>query len=227
MPRLTVDPEVRALVTAAVVESGRVRVGPASERLVEEIDRLCAGIRSSWGGRPPGEIEGLAPARRLFRAFGIDPTSTRPASEALVRRVLQGRPFPRVNAAVEVCNLCSVTFLLPIGLYDAGKIRGDVTLRRGAAGESYAGIRKDAVSVAGRPVLEDDEGPFGNPSSDSLRTCVTEATEALFMVIFAPSDYPAAALEAHRVFAREAMERHLRDGNPPGGAVLDRKSGDP
>ena len=186
-----------------------MRVGPAGDALQAEIAALCARMAGAHAGRPPGEIEGLAPARRLYRAFGIDPTSTRPSSEALLRRILQGKPFPSINSAVEVCNLCSTSFLLPIGLYDAAKIDGGVTLRQGEPGESYPGIRKDSVNVAGRPVLVDDLGPFGNPTSDSLRTCVTEATASLFMVIFAPADYAPTALDAHVAFARDAIGRHL------------------
>jgi len=209
VPALTLDPEVRPLLCVGVVEAGSVRVGAAGAGLLSEIQALCARLVQTHAGRQPGEIEGLAPARRLYRAFGIDPTSTRPASEALLRRILQGKPFPSINSAVEVCNLCSTSFLLPIGLYDAARIQGDVTLRRGLPGESYPGIRKDSVNVADRPVLVDAEGPFGNPTSDSARTCVTEATTSLFMVIFAPADYGRTALDAHVTFARDAIARHL------------------
>jgi len=125
--------------------------------------------------------------------------------------VLQGRPFPEVNAAVDVCNLCSLRFLLPIGLYDARKVRGTTTLRRGRPGESYAGIRKDLVHLAGRPVLSDEAGPFGNPTSDSLRTSVDAGTSALRMVIFAPIDTPPEQLDAHVAFARWEIDRSLRD----------------
>jgi DNA/RNA-binding domain of Phe-tRNA-synthetase-like protein len=211
VPNVTIDPEIRSLVKIGVVACAPVAVGPAGERLTGEIQALSARLAAEHAGKPPSEIEGLGPARRLYRAFGIDPTSTRPASEALLRRVLQGKPFPSINSAVEVCNLCSTTFLLPIGLYDAARIRGDVTLRRGTAGESYPGIRKDSVNLAGRPVLADAEGPFGNPTSDSARTCVTGETTSLLMVIFAPADYPQPALDAHVAFAADAMSRHLRD----------------
>jgi DNA/RNA-binding domain of Phe-tRNA-synthetase-like protein len=209
MPKLSVDSAVRPLLEVGLVTAAPVGVGPAGPLLQAEIEALCARMAKDHAGKPPSEIEGLGSARRLYRAFGIDPTSTRPSSEALLRRILQGKPFPSVNSAVDVCNLCSTTFLLPIGLYDAAKISGDVLLRRGEPGESYAGIRKDAVNVAGRPVLVDDEGPFGNPTSDSQRTCVTDATASLFMVIFAPSGYPPAALQAHVRFAEEAIARHL------------------
>jgi len=209
MPAVIIVSGIRPLLEVGIVEAAPVRVGPAGALLQEEIAALCARMVAAHSGRPPSEIEGLAPARRLYRAFGIDPTSTRPSSEALLRRILQGKPFPSVNSAVEVCNLCSTSFLLPIGLYDAAKISGDVTLRQGDLGESYPGIRKDLVNVAGRPVLVDNVGPFGNPTSDSLRTCVTEATASLLMVIFAPADYASAALQRHMTFAREAITRHL------------------
>ena len=206
---LTIDPGLRPLVRVGVVDAGSVRVGPAGAPLQAAIEALCARMVAAHAGQAPSSIEGLAPARRLYRALGIDPTSTRPSSEALLRRILQGKPFPSVNSAVDVCNLCSTSFLLPIGLYDAARISGAVNLRRGEPGESYPGIRKDAVNVAGRPVLVDEAGPFGNPTSDSSRTSVTEGTTSLFMVIFAPADYAQAALDVHVADAREAIARHL------------------
>ena len=210
-----IDPEIRPLLTVGRVAASPVVVGPASDPLNAEIDALCNALVARHAGLQPSEIEGLAAARGLYRAFGIDPTSTRPSSEALVRRVLQAKPFPSVNSAVDVCNLCSATFLLPIGLYDAAKIEGGVVLRRGTPGEAYPGIRKETVHVAGRPVLADSRGPFGNPTSDSLRTSVDAATTSLWMVIFAPAGYPEGALAAHEAFARDALARHLSPGGAP------------
>ncbi|HEX4823688.1 MAG TPA: phenylalanine--tRNA ligase beta subunit-related protein [Candidatus Polarisedimenticolaceae bacterium] len=210
MPELTIAPDIRQLVSAAVVAAEGLRIGAAGPNLTAEIDALAASLRAAYSGKSPGEIPGLSAARTLYRAFGLDPTSTRPSSEALVRRVLQGKPFPAVNAAVDVANLCSATFLLPIGLYDAAKIDGPVILRRGAPGESYPGIRKDDVHLDGRPVLSDRVGPFGNPSSDSARTAVDAATVSLLMVVFAPAGYDPAALISHEVFAQNAIDRHLR-----------------
>jgi DNA/RNA-binding domain of Phe-tRNA-synthetase-like protein len=89
---------------------------------------------------------------------------------------------------VDVCNWCSFEFQLPYGLYDAGKIQGDVVLRIGRDGESYPGIRKDEVNVNGRIALIDTVGPFGNPTSDSARTMVTTGTGSGLLVIFAPRE---------------------------------------
>jgi DNA/RNA-binding domain of Phe-tRNA-synthetase-like protein len=126
--------------------------------------------------------------RAMYKRVGIDPTKTRPSNEALLRRVRKGQPLPRVNSLVDVINWCSVEFQLPYGLYDRRHIRGAVTLRLGREGEEYAGIRKDVVHVAGRIALVDEEGPFGNPTSDSARTMVTTATADALVVVFAPPE---------------------------------------
>ena len=126
------------------------------------------------------------PCARCTSGPGLDPTKTRPSSEALLRRVRKGDELPRINSLVDVINWCSLESQLPFGLYDLDHVRGAVTLRLGRAGEEYPGIRKDVVHVADRLVLADDEGPFGNPTSDSARTMVTPSTIRALVVIFAP-----------------------------------------
>lgn len=206
---VTIAPELTDRVRLGLVRAEPVAVGESGEGLEEERDRLCAALRARHAGSEPSAIEGLQPARQLYRSFGIDPTRTRPSSEALLRRILRDKPFPRILNAVDLCNVLAVEFLLPIGLYDADRVRGPVTLRPGQPGESYAGIRKDAVHLEGRPVLADQEGPFGNPTSDSLRTSVTTATRSLWMVLFAPSTFPAERLHGHVERSREGIARHL------------------
>lgn len=128
-----------------------------------------------------------AAVRAMYKAVGLDPTKTRPSSEALLRRVRKGDPLPRVSNVVDVINWCSLESQLPFGLYDADQVRGAVTLRLGRDGESYPGIRKDDVHLSGRLVLADQQGPFGNPTSDSVRTMVTAETRNAIVVIFAPA----------------------------------------
>ncbi len=222
--RLRIEDDARRLLIAGVIHAAPILIGPASPGLVAEMESTAAALASAHAGQSPGAIAGLAPARELYRGFGIDPTRTRPSSEALLRRVLQGKGLPRILNAVDVCTLCSLRFLLPIGLYDAERVRGAVALRRGRPGEAYAGIRKDEVHLEGRPVLADEEGAFGNPTSDSFRTSMTPAARFLAMVIFAPAGYPRASLQAHVAAARAAIETHLA---PPDRAVATSGSVEP
>jgi DNA/RNA-binding domain of Phe-tRNA-synthetase-like protein len=131
----------------------------------------------------------------MYRRTGLDPTKRRPSSEALLRRFRKGESLPRINSLVDVCNWSSLEFQLPYGLYDLDRIEGDVVLRLGTEAESYPGIRKDDVHVEGRMTLADGRGAFGNPSSDSARTMVTEATTRALMVVFVPADVPVSRIE--------------------------------
>jgi DNA/RNA-binding domain of Phe-tRNA-synthetase-like protein len=143
----------------------------------------------------------------MYKRVGIDPTKTRPSSEALLRRVRKGDTLPRINSMVDVCNWCSFEFQLPYGLYDAAQIQGDVTLRIGREGESYPGIRKDDVHVGGRIALVDTIGPFGNPTSDSARTMVTTATTRGLLVVFAPREVDARQLTRVLDVTSERMQQ--------------------
>ena len=181
---MTVDSFVRAPELAAIVRPGLLwweaaYVVERDERLDPQLAETERRVRMS----PPEES---AAVRTMFKRVGLDPTKTRPSNEALLRRVRKELPFPRVNTLVDIINWCSLEFQLPYGLYDRGRIRGGVTLRLGREGEAYAGIRKDTVHVAERITLVDEEGPFGNPTSDSARTMVTTQTTDALVVVFAP-----------------------------------------
>ena len=188
---LTVAPELDGIVVAVWGTAEPVRVVDRDPRMDEPLRQSAAGMRTA------NEAADLTTAvRTMYKAVGIDPTKTRPSSEALLRRVRKGDELPRINSLVDVINWCSLESQLSFGLYDLDRIQGDVTLRLGRDGESYPGIRKDAVHVAGRLTLADDLGPFGNPTSDSARTMVTTATTRALVVIFAPAAYEQAARRA-------------------------------
>ncbi len=192
------------LVTAAPVQ-----IGPAGTSLEEDIASTCRALREHYGNAEPADIIGLKTARELYHAFGIDPTRTRPSSEALLRRIVRGKPFPRINNAVDWGNLVAVKTLLPLGLYDTNKLRGTVLLREGDPGEAYPGIRKETVHLEGRPTLVDGDGPFGNPTSDSLRTSVDDSCTALTLVLFAPPSVTTAVLTEHVQMIARGMAEHL------------------
>jgi DNA/RNA-binding domain of Phe-tRNA-synthetase-like protein len=145
-----------------------------------EIKRATQAARS-------GEVGSINPARELYRRFGTDPTRMRPSSEALLRRIKKGEPMPRINSLVDVANALSVQLQVPVGLYDLGKVEGEeLVIRLGSEGETYEGIGKEKVNVAGRICVADAAGPCGNPSADSARTMITTSTEQAAWIYFLP-----------------------------------------
>jgi DNA/RNA-binding domain of Phe-tRNA-synthetase-like protein len=186
--RLIVAPELISIVKPGVLWWQDAAV---AERL-PALDALLAAAEDALRARPPADT---AAVRAMYKQVGLDPTKTRPSSEALLRRVLKGGSLPRINSMVDVVNWCSVEFQLPYGLYDRAFVRGVPILRLGTTGEEYAGIRKDTVHVAGRITVADDDGPFGNPTSDSERTMVTTATRDALVIVYAPAASPVREIE--------------------------------
>jgi DNA/RNA-binding domain of Phe-tRNA-synthetase-like protein len=180
-------PELASIVRPGVIWWGGATVVVHEHRLDPLLAEAEARVRIS----PPAES---AAVRTMYKRVGIDPTKTRPSNEALLRRVRKGDTIPRINSAVDVVNWCSLEFQLPYGLYDFSNVSGPVTMRRGAEGEKYAGIRKDEVNVGGRITVADDLGPFGNPTSDSARTMVKPSATELMVVVYMPADFPASHL---------------------------------
>jgi DNA/RNA-binding domain of Phe-tRNA-synthetase-like protein len=186
---LEVAPELAGRVRLGLLTLEDVSVREADPALAAETLAYAADMRRLHGDGKSGDVPGAADARTLYKALGIDPTKTRPSSEALLRRVLKGEGLYRINTLVDAMNLCSLRAQLPFGLYDLGRVEPPVVLRRGRPGESYEGIRKAAVNVEGRPVLADAHGAFGNPTSDSARTMVTLETRAALVTVYAPTSH--------------------------------------
>jgi DNA/RNA-binding domain of Phe-tRNA-synthetase-like protein len=190
-----IDPALAGRVRLGLLLIEGVSVRENDAALAARVDAECAALRARYGEGKSSEVPGTEDARTLYKALGMDPTKTRPSNEALLRRALKGESLYRINTLVDALNLASLREQLPFGLYDADRIVGAVRLRLGAAGEAYEGIRKGSVGAEGRPVLVDAEGPFGNPSSDSLRTSITLATTRCLVVAYAPAGYSAARLD--------------------------------
>ncbi|MGD0965437.1 MAG: phenylalanine--tRNA ligase beta subunit-related protein [Candidatus Acidiferrales bacterium] len=169
------------------IEADGVRVRVVEEALARLMQDVCEQKRGEF------TVEGLAKAqpvravRAMFRAWDMDPGKYRPSSEALLRRVVQGKGLYRVSNVVDMGNLGSIETGWPYGCYDRGKIKPPIVFRHGSAGERYEGIGKRTWHLEGRPVLADAEGPFGSPISDSTRTMITEAAKEILIVVYAPS----------------------------------------
>jgi DNA/RNA-binding domain of Phe-tRNA-synthetase-like protein len=203
---MTVAPEVASLVRPAWCVVEHLVVRDRDARQDEPLARAAAAMRTA-----AESADITAAVRTMYKRVGIDPTKTRPSSEALLRRVRKGDALPRINSLVDIINWTSLESQLSFGLYDADRLRGDVTLRLGRDGEEYAGIRKDVVHLAGRLVLSDEAGPFGNPTSDSARTMVTTATARALVVIFVPVAVPVAVGERALVLTRQRIDQFCVD----------------
>jgi len=175
----SVCPEfVGACVEAMVVNT------PYSEALWQEIQALEQKFRNELTPDSLKEIPSILATRRVYKACGKDPSRYRPASEALIRRMLQGKELYQKDTLVDLVNLASIAYGYSIGGFDADRFVGDtLTLGIGREGEPYEGIGRGLINIHGLPVYRDAEGGVGTPTSDNERTKMTLDTRHLVVLI--------------------------------------------
>ncbi len=115
--------------------------------------------KEKWGLDQLREHPVFRAYRDFFWRVGVDPTKTRPAAEALIRRVLRERPLPRINTLVDAYNLASIDTAIPLAAFDVGGLVGELTMREAVEGEGFLGIgmEKPIVLAGGEAVVEDEE----------------------------------------------------------------------
>ncbi|MGO7020367.1 B3/B4 domain-containing protein [Rhizobium leguminosarum] len=84
-----------------------------------------------------GEFPEIQAWRRGFSRMGLKPTQYRCASEALLRRFRQEHALPRLHPIIDLCNAISLAFAIPIAVFDAETIAGDLEVRRAKGDETY------------------------------------------------------------------------------------------
>jgi DNA/RNA-binding domain of Phe-tRNA-synthetase-like protein len=123
--------------------------------------------------------------RDFFWSVDVDPTKIRPASEALVRRILSGGKLPKINTAVDAYNLASASTGIPIAAFDADTVTGDLTLRFAQDGEQFLGIgmEKPVVLKKNQVIMTDEEQTIAiYPYRDSDSTKVTVRTRNIRII---------------------------------------------
>jgi len=169
---------VGATVEAQVVNT------PYCAELWDEIHALEERFRNELTTESLKQLPSIAATRNVYKACGKDPSRYRPASEQLIRRMLQGKELYQIDTLVDLVNLASIAFGYSIGGFDADKFVGDtLTLGVGREGEPYEGIGRGIINIAGLPVYRDAEGGVGTPTSDHERTKMTLSTTHLVVLI--------------------------------------------
>ena len=164
-----VSPEIQALcprLTLGCIQCN-VEVTDTPAELLSEIEAACAERMANLKVESIHEIPTIADTRDAYRALGKEPSRYRPSAEALIRRVLQGKGIYQVNNVVDLLNLVSIR---------TGFGRVD---------EPYITIGRGEMNIEYFPVMRDDLGAFGTPTSDSERTMVRPETQNFVMAFYA------------------------------------------
>ncbi len=126
----------------------------------------------------------IADSRLAYKSCGKDPARYRLSAEAMLRRVVAGKGLYRINNVVDTLNLVSIQTGYSIGGYDTDKIDGDIVLDIAMEGTPFDAIGRGTLNITNLPVLCDNQGAFGTPTSDSTRTMVDENIKDFLMVFY-------------------------------------------
>ncbi|MBE6052771.1 MAG: hypothetical protein E7212_02480 [Clostridium sartagoforme] len=160
-----------------------VKVKNSSDELLELLNESSNDIKKI----PLEDISSLPKikdAREVYKKLGKAPSKYRVSSEALMRRIVQGKGLYQVNNIVEINNIISLKSHFPVGSYNSEKIEFPIALTVGEEGQSYKGIGKEAINISNLPVLSDNIGTFGCPTSDSERCMITNDVKEIVMCIY-------------------------------------------
>lgn len=134
--------------------------GPTPEELRQSFLKEQRRTLNRIGTIPLSELEPLSAWRAAFRAFGVNPTKHRSAHEALLRRLTKKGDIPSINTLVDLSNLVSIRYMLPVAIFDARHLHGAITVHFSDGTEQYTplGESKEEHPEPGEVIFSDDDG---------------------------------------------------------------------
>lgn len=169
------------------------------DALTAEITQLADSMRQVMEIADINRRPGIAATRAAYKRFGKDPNRYRPSQEQMSRRILKGLGLYVVNNLADAGNLLSLKCGCSLGVFDRDKIQGDtITLGRGRHDEPYTGIGRGDLNIENLPVIRDNAGGIGTPTSDNERTAVDTSTRHILITvnIYGGSDMDDAEIDA-------------------------------
>lgn len=152
--------------------------------------------------------------RGIMWRLGIDPTKVRPSNEALIRRVLKGKPIPYINNVVDACNLASILYLVPISVFDLDKIRIPLIFRKSRRGEKFIDLTGSIRELSGSELVVADS--LGNilhlyPHRDSKIACITNSTRNIITISYGAPDVDISRLRNSLTKFIELLSTTIKD----------------
>ncbi len=132
-------------IRGGVILAQNLRNGPTPPALAAAFAAEQRAALARLGDTPLSEVPSLAAWRRAFSAFGVKPTQYRSAAEALLRRLTKHGDIPSVNLLVDLGNLVSIRYALPVAVFDRRATTGAVTVRFAAGDERFTDLGTDEV----------------------------------------------------------------------------------
>jgi DNA/RNA-binding domain of Phe-tRNA-synthetase-like protein len=127
-------------IRAKVIHATGLVNGPSPPALVEAYLSEQGAATERLSATAIADLPSIAAWRRAFTAFGAKPTQYRNAAEALLRRLDKQGDIPSISALVDIGNLVSIRYALPVAAFDLASIAGSITVRPATGSEVFTDL---------------------------------------------------------------------------------------
>jgi len=175
-------PNFRVVAYEMTVQNGK------RKEVDEYLEKLKNEYSSTYLLEDVVKIPKIKETRDGYKLLGKDPSHTRPACEAILRRFVKKEGIYRLGDIIDVGNILSLVTKRSVCVVDSQKLYGNITIRLGAKDEPFEAINRGSLNVYKLPVYSDELGPFGSPTSDTVRTSVTSTTKNILVMLICFSE---------------------------------------
>ena len=144
--------------TAGVIVAQGMTNAPTPDTLSNLFMDEQRAVKTRIGKMPLSELPSLSAWRRAISAFGVSPTKYRSAAESLLRRLTKKGDIPCINTLVDIGNLVSIRYGLPVAIFDTRQIKTPITVHYSDGSEEFKDLGSDKIvhPVAGEVVFSDE-----------------------------------------------------------------------
>jgi DNA/RNA-binding domain of Phe-tRNA-synthetase-like protein len=192
-------------IRAGVLRATGLANGPSPSELLDEYRAEQHAASERLNANAIADLPSIAAWRRAFTRFGAKPTQHRNAAEALLRRLAKRGDIPSINTLVDIGNVVSIRYAIPVAVFDLAGIAGSTTVRFATGTERFTDLGSSGS-------IHPDPGEVIFVDSDNIvsarRWCWRQSAQS------ATSSATTDALiviEGHHDAARQDVESALAD----------------
>lgn len=187
MMEIQISPQLKELVPnfkVGIIQYDHIEVGDSPQMIRGRLQTFQESLFFDLEDKPVSDVGGIAEWRDIFKKVGTDPNRYRPSVEAIYRRIKKQNFLNSIHSAADLNNFFSIQYEIPVGIYDADKINGDIEIRIGQQDDEYMGINGRNIAMKDKILSSDHTGAFGSPYVDSERTAVTVETKNAIQIVY-------------------------------------------
>lgn len=206
-------------IRAGVMLATGLTNGPSSPELQAEYRAAQEAAIARLQQTAIADLPSIAAWRRAFTRFGAKPTQYRNAAESLQRRLEKQGEIPSISTLVDLGNLVSIRYALPVAIFDRAKFADAITVRIATGEEPFAdlGSSESVHPEPGEVIFVD-----GNGVVCARRWCWRQSAES---AVSPETTTAMIVIEGHHESAREDIQsavddlRELLARYQPGGVI--------